>query len=332
MNSPTSSNSRPAASRPAIHAVGCWQRPISGLVPADVHPLLPPDTAWHPMIGPAPHGVRPRVDCARRGCDGYAPNFRTPTSGSRWRHKTFTVSQLQEIYHAALGHEVSGTNLKRILLRREQIEQTGSHSPSGRSGGRPALQYRFRVHQIEVTDPFAVLRPPEAAKTPLEPEAMAGVLSPSGRSSPSRRGGDRPLRNGRGLVAYVIDVGLFNLMVHAGNPGVFENKPVTAKIIAAVIATLFAYAANREWTWRDRRRQGFAREYALFLLLNGVALVITIIPLAISRYVLDLDSALADNISANVIGVGLGTIFRFWSYRKWVFPRTPEDVIPQPLS
>jgi len=160
---------------------------------------------------------------------------------------------------------------------------------------------------------------------------MAGALSLL--VARARRGAAEIARFGTvGLVAYVIDVGLFNLMVHAGNPGVFADKPVTAKIIAAVIATLFAYAANREWTWRDRRRQGFAREYALFLLLNGIALIITIIPLVISRYGLNLDSTLADNISANVIGVGLGTFFRFWSYRKWVFPRTPEDAIPQPLS
>jgi hypothetical protein len=73
----------------------------------------------------------------------------------------FTVSELQEIYQAALGHDVSGTNLKRILLRRHQIEPTGVLAPSGRTGGRPALQYRFRGRRIEVTDPFAVLRPPD---------------------------------------------------------------------------------------------------------------------------------------------------------------------------
>lgn len=135
-----------------------------------------------------------------------------------------------------------------------------------------------------------------------------------------------------GAIAYVIDVGTFNLLVHVGSPGVLSNKPVTAKIIATVVATLFAYAANREWTWRDRGRRGFAREYTLFFLLNAVALVITLIPLVISRYVFNLDTAVADNISANLIGVGFGTIFRFWSYRRWVFPRTADEVIPQPLA
>ena len=60
-------------------------------------------------------------------------------------------------------------------------------------------------------------------------------------------------------------------------------------------------------------------------MLNAIGLAITLLPLAVSRYVLDLDSALADNISANVIGIGLGTLFRFWSYRRWVFPAVEEE-------
>jgi hypothetical protein len=75
--------------------------------------------------------------------------------------RRFTVSELQEVYQAALGHEVSGTNLKRILLRRQQIELTGEITAPGRTGGRPALRYQFRVRQLEVTDQFAVLRPPD---------------------------------------------------------------------------------------------------------------------------------------------------------------------------
>ena len=71
---------------------------------------------------------------------------------------TFTASELQGIYRAALGHDVSATNLRRILLRRHQIVETGTVSAPGRSGGRPAAQYRFRETTLRVTDPFAVLR------------------------------------------------------------------------------------------------------------------------------------------------------------------------------
>ena len=128
-----------------------------------------------------------------------------------------------------------------------------------------------------------------------------------------------------GLGAFVIDVGLFNLLVHVGDPGVFADRPLTAKAIATVVATVFAYQINREWTWKNRGRRGFWREYSLYFMLNAIGLVITLLPLAVSRYGLGLDSALADNISANVIGVGLGTLFRFWSYRRWVFPAVEEE-------
>ena len=131
-----------------------------------------------------------------------------------------------------------------------------------------------------------------------------------------------------GIVAFVIDVGLFNALVHLGSPGVLSDRPLTAKTISTVVATVFAYQANREWTWRDRQRRGWLREYALFFALNAVGLIVTLMPLAISRYVLGLDSALADNVSANVIGIALGTLFRFWSYRRWVFPAVEEESEP----
>ncbi|MCZ3387740.1 MAG: GtrA family protein [Actinomycetia bacterium] len=141
-----------------------------------------------------------------------------------------------------------------------------------------------------------------------------------------RRGAGELSRFGAvGIGAFVIDVGLFNLLVHVGDPGPLADKPLTAKTIATVVATIFAYQVNREWTWKDRGRRGFWREYSLYFLLNAIGLVITLLPLAVSRYVLDLDSAIADNISANVIGVGFGTLFRFSSYRRWVFPAVEEE-------
>lgn len=62
---------------------------------------------------------------------------------------------------------------------------------------------------------------------------------------------------------------------------------------------------------------GVAREYALFFVLNAIGLVITVAPLAVSRYVLGLSGPLADNLAANVLGWGLASLFRFWSYRRW---------------
>ena len=51
------------------------------------------------------------------------------------------------------GHDVSATNLKRVLLRREVLEPTGQRRGSGRAGGRPAETFRFRERQLEITDP-----------------------------------------------------------------------------------------------------------------------------------------------------------------------------------
>ena len=72
----------------------------------------------------------------------------------------FTVAELREVYVAALGYDVTATNLQRVLLRRGVLEPTGEQAPPGRSGGRPAALYRFASPELEVTDPFAVFRPP----------------------------------------------------------------------------------------------------------------------------------------------------------------------------
>jgi 8-oxo-dGTP diphosphatase len=72
----------------------------------------------------------------------------------------FTLSELREIYIAALGHDVSATNLQRVLLRRGVLERVEGLRSPGRAGGRPAALFRFAAQQLEVTDEFAALRPP----------------------------------------------------------------------------------------------------------------------------------------------------------------------------
>ncbi|MDQ1614596.1 MAG: hypothetical protein QOJ60_535 [Actinomycetota bacterium] len=126
-----------------------------------------------------------------------------------------------------------------------------------------------------------------------------------------------------GLVAFVTDVALFNLFLH------LTDKPLTSKALSTVVATTVAYAGNRHWTFRHRSRSGVRREYTLFFLLNGVGLAIALGCLAVSHYVLDFTSRLADNIAANVVGLALGTTFRFWSYRRFVFRSTSGmDMVP----
>ncbi len=127
-----------------------------------------------------------------------------------------------------------------------------------------------------------------------------------------------------GLCALVIDVGLFNLLRFAGGEGPLYDKPLTAKVVSVCVATTFAYFGNRYWTFRHRGRTSFHREYLLFFLLNGVGLAISVGCLWFSHYALGLTGPIADNISANVIGLALGTMFRFWSYRRWVFPEDTD--------
>jgi 8-oxo-dGTP diphosphatase len=73
---------------------------------------------------------------------------------------TFTISELRQVYVAALGHDVSATNLQRVLLRRGVLVRLEGIRPSGRAGGRPAALFRFASQRLEVTDEFAALRPP----------------------------------------------------------------------------------------------------------------------------------------------------------------------------
>ena len=124
-----------------------------------------------------------------------------------------------------------------------------------------------------------------------------------------------------GAVAFVIDIGLFNIL----RATLLADSPLTAKGISAIVATGFAYLANRHWTYRDRARTGYRRETLMFFATNAVALLIAWACLATTHYLLGLDSQLADNISGNVIGVALGTLFRFWVYRTWVFPEEPTQ-------
>ncbi len=130
-----------------------------GLVPTDVDPAVPEDTAWHPMDA-LPTMAFDHAAIAHAGRDRLRAKLSYTNLGFALAPQTFTVSELRDLYVAALGHDLSATNLQRILLRRAVLEPTGERRPPGRVGGRPAELYRFRSRGLEVTDQFAVLRPP----------------------------------------------------------------------------------------------------------------------------------------------------------------------------
>jgi putative flippase GtrA len=124
-----------------------------------------------------------------------------------------------------------------------------------------------------------------------------------------------------GGVAFVTDFGVFNLLRYAGadGVGVLHAKPLTANVISTVLSILVAWLGNRYWTFRHRRRASAPRELVLFFVMNGVGLLISLVCLAFTYYVLDLRGPVASNVSAKIVGVALGTLFRWWAYRRFVF-------------
>ncbi len=129
-----------------------------------------------------------------------------------------------------------------------------------------------------------------------------------------------------GFIAFLIDLVIFNFLRFAGGEGVLFDRPLTAKVLSVLVATTFAFAGNRHWTFKERSRSTIRRQYTMFFVFNVIGMAISLACLGISHYVLGFESALADNISANFVGLILGTVFRFWGYHNWVFPTQDATV------
>lgn len=122
-----------------------------------------------------------------------------------------------------------------------------------------------------------------------------------------------------GGVAWFIDNGIYTLLWH----GPMADSTIKARIVSTGIATLFSWFASRYWTFRHRRSERPWREFMMFLLMNGLGLGIVVACQFVSRYVLGFTSFSADFVSGGVIGLVLGTIFRFVAYRYLVFSQEP---------
>ncbi|MGA8987389.1 GtrA family protein [Aeromicrobium sp.] len=120
-----------------------------------------------------------------------------------------------------------------------------------------------------------------------------------------------------GGVGYLVDIGAFNYLRTA--PIVAGLDPSVAKCIAVALAMIVTYIGNRAITWRGAGDDDRRREMGLFVLFNLIGLGISVLTLVISHDILGLTSRLADNVSANGVGLALGTAFRYWSYRRFVF-------------
>ncbi|TWH22415.1 putative flippase GtrA [Prauserella rugosa] len=127
-----------------------------------------------------------------------------------------------------------------------------------------------------------------------------------------------------GGTTFLVDNGIWYLLKFT----VLPDKPTTAKAIAILVATIVSYVLNREWSFRTRGGRETGHEATLFFVISGIAVAVNLVPLWVSRYVLHLQrpevslfvQETADFISGSVIGMLLAMVFRFWGFRKWVFP------------
>ena len=140
-----------------------WQLATAyvGLVPSDVDPAVPGDTTWH-AVERLPRMAFDHGPVALAGRERLRAKLSYTNIGFALAPPSFTLAELRDVYAAALGHDVSVTNLQRVLVRRRLLEPTGARREHGPSGGRPAQLFRFRARRLEITDQFAVLRPPTA--------------------------------------------------------------------------------------------------------------------------------------------------------------------------
>jgi putative flippase GtrA len=128
-----------------------------------------------------------------------------------------------------------------------------------------------------------------------------------------------------GAVALVVNMAVFNAFLVAA-----KNKQIWATVISTIVATFVAYLGNRYWTYKDRDRIDRHREMFFFFLINGVAAVIEVVAVFVSKYGLGHEGTIAVNIAKYGFGLPLGMLFRLYTYRTFVFPEGAaiDDYVP----
>ena len=129
-----------------------------------------------------------------------------------------------------------------------------------------------------------------------------------------------------GGIVVLLDAAMYNLLVFwsptdGWGAGVMHSSPLAAKLLTIAVASCLTYLGNRLWTFGDRPRPDTTRSIVLFIAVNIIAAGLQLGCLGFSRYVLGLDSALADNLSGTLIGQIVSTSFRYVTYGRFVFPK-----------
>ena len=133
-----------------------------GLVPVDKEPALPADTAWHPVDN-LPGLAFDHASIVASAHARLRSKLSYTTIAVALAPAEFTIAELTALYRAALGYDVSATNVQRVLIRRGALVARPDRVAPGPAGGRPARVYRFADRHVHVTDPFAAFRPPTRA-------------------------------------------------------------------------------------------------------------------------------------------------------------------------
>jgi putative flippase GtrA len=129
-----------------------------------------------------------------------------------------------------------------------------------------------------------------------------------------------------GILAFFITVGGSDGLHYGAGLG-----PLTSVVIATAAATVFAFLGNKLWAFRHRNGSHVRRESVLFFVFNGVGLLIQLGVVAFVHYGLGLTDSFSYNV-ANIIGIGIATCFRLYSYRRWVFLVAPDAPLAEQLE
>lgn len=153
------------------------------------------------------------------------------------------------------------------------------------------------------------------------PEAIRGRLGTRAESLVRELGAFGAV----GGVAFVVEVGLFQLLYATLHTGA-----VTSKVLATLAAMTVAFVGHRHWSFAHRPRSGVRRQYLRFAVVNGAAMVLGVLVVAVVRYPLGQDGALVLQ-AANLGSIVVGTVLRYLGYRWWVFPaESTAPTVPGP--